>query len=261
MIGREELLIYARQKNVDPFWIENDYLQHIALACIYSEFSNELVFKGGTALQKAFGLNRLSRDLDFNLTGGNPTAKMEVAVKRISDFYESSLEGPFKTKHGEGFRVIILGPSYASTGVKHPMPITMNEVEKVEIAPQFKTINPGILYRDPDMRTYSMLVMQEEEMLAEKVRAVLTRKAVEPRDLYDIWFMLNNGVRFNNALARKKTEFDHGTFRESAFKRRMKEAGSAWEDDLKPLINPLPGYVDVVSYLSKNLKIGQLKRL
>jgi len=87
MMSREDILAYARTQGIDPFMIENDYLQHIALTCIYSEFSNELVFKGDTALQKLYGLNRLSRDLDFNLIEGNEEAKLSKAVKRISDYH------------------------------------------------------------------------------------------------------------------------------------------------------------------------------
>ena len=52
------------------FWqAEKDYLQHLFLRELYSTVGTELVFKGGTALQKAYGLHRFSRDLDFNLKG------------------------------------------------------------------------------------------------------------------------------------------------------------------------------------------------
>ena len=44
---------------------EKDYLQHIVLSRIFSRIGSEIIFKGGTSLQKCFGLDRFSEDLDF----------------------------------------------------------------------------------------------------------------------------------------------------------------------------------------------------
>lgn len=249
MIDRSDILTYARSRGTDPFWIENDYLQHIALMCIYSEFTDELVFKGGTALQKVYGLNRLSRDLDFNLSNRESANKMEKAVKKMDDYYETSYAGPEKVKHGLGFTVSVNGPSYGDTGVKHKLPITMNVEEKLELKPLFKTINPGRIYKDPDLVTYSLLAIDETEAMAEKIRAVLTRKEVEPRDVYDIWFMLNNGVKIEIEMAKRKVEFDHGKFSMKLFRSRLLEVQGTWEDDLSQLVKPLPQYQEVHKYL------------
>ena len=54
--------------------VESDYLQHILLLLLSRRAGNWLVFKGGTALQKAYGLNRFSDDLDF-------TSKKERVLK------------------------------------------------------------------------------------------------------------------------------------------------------------------------------------
>ncbi len=56
--------------------VESDYLQHILLLFLSRRAGNWLVIKGGTALQKAYGLNRFSDDLDF-------TAWILHAKKRI----------------------------------------------------------------------------------------------------------------------------------------------------------------------------------
>ena len=44
---------------------QRDYLQHLILWLLYAR-SQELVFKGGTALRLVYGGNRYSEDLDFN---------------------------------------------------------------------------------------------------------------------------------------------------------------------------------------------------
>ena len=253
MLDRDMVLAYAKERKMDPFWLENDYMQHIALSCLYSEFSNELIFKGGTALQKAYGLNRLSRDLDFNFPAELDIGKLDRVAKRMSDYYKTSIGPPTRVKHGVGFRLQILGPSYKATGLPHVLPLTMNLDEKVELKPVFKTINPAITYGDPDLRAYSILVMDEREILAEKVRAVLTRKEAEPRDFYDIWFLLNSGIKFDRRLAERKTEYDKGRFSAALFRRRLSSVKTAWKKDLGQLINPLPDYRAVAAYLAKNM--------
>jgi predicted nucleotidyltransferase component of viral defense system len=254
MIDRNDILTYARLGGADPFWIENDYLQHIALISVYSEFSNELVFKGGTALQKVYGLNRLSRDLDFNLSDMGSASKMKNVVKRINDYYESSYVGPDRVKHGIGFTLSVKGPSYNDTGVQHKLPITMNIEEKLELKPLFKTINPGKIYKDPDLITYSLLVIDEIEAMAEKIRALVTRKEVEPRDVYDIWFMLNSGVKVDVDMVKRKVEFDHGRFSARLLKNKLEEVRNLWEKDLNPLVRPLPEYEEVHTYLLGKFK-------
>lgn len=225
--------------------MENDYLQHIALSSLYSEFSNELVFKGGTALQKVYGLNRLSRDLDFNLLNvQDPDPALRRMARKASAYYECDLGPPARIKHGVGYKLRIKGPSY--TGAEHVLPLTFNLLEKVELEPSFKTINPGPVYKDPDMRVYSVFVMKEEEILAEKVRAVLTRKTLEPRDVYDIWFLLNKGIGFDMNMAKRKVESDSAVFSIGEFKKKIVELSEKeWHGDLSPLIHTLPDYKDV----------------
>ncbi len=254
MIGRDAILEYSRRKRVNPFWIENDYLQYIVLMELYKEFSNELVFKGGTALQKVYGLERLSRDLDFNLQGIEPGPKLERSTRGINDYYKASCRGPEKLKHGLSFMFYINSPSYEATGRQHQMPITFNLEEKVMLKPMFKTINPGAIYRDPDLHTYSLLAMDESEILAEKVRAAMTRKDTEPRDFYDIWFMLNKGVPLDMAMVSKKLNFAHSVFSIAYFRSRLRGVKENWKQDLGPLIDPLPEYGEVAKYIIHQFK-------
>lgn len=242
MIGRDEIMIYARQRGVDPFFIENDYLQNIALICIYEEFSNELVFKGGTALQKIYGLTRLSRDLDFNLIKGDPHKKFERVVKRMCNYYISSIASVKNVKHGIGYKLHIEGPSFNATGIKHLLPITFNTEEKLSMEPVFKSVNPSMIYKDPDLYTYSLLIMNIEEMIAEKMRALLTRKKVKPRDLYDIWFLLNSGFNINMKLVCKKMEYDHASFSIENLQKRIDGIKNTWESDLRAITKNIPKY-------------------
>src|SRR3989337_4605846 len=65
MLSRKSLESMKSTLGLNLGQIERDYLQHIVLLFLYRHAGNWLVFKGGTALQKAYGLNRFSEDLDF----------------------------------------------------------------------------------------------------------------------------------------------------------------------------------------------------
>ncbi len=65
MISRKELQEYAQIKKLNLGQAEKEYFQNIVLFILYEQFGKELVFKGGTALSKAYGLERFSEDLDF----------------------------------------------------------------------------------------------------------------------------------------------------------------------------------------------------
>jgi predicted nucleotidyltransferase component of viral defense system len=68
MLTRNDLLPYKEATGFNLGQIEKDYVQHLFLMNLYRRVGDEIAFKGGTALQKTYGLNRFSEDLDFALT-------------------------------------------------------------------------------------------------------------------------------------------------------------------------------------------------
>ena len=67
MLTRNDLVEYSETMSFNLGQIEKDYIQHVFLINLYRRVGDEIVFKGGTALQKCYGLNRFSEDLDFTL--------------------------------------------------------------------------------------------------------------------------------------------------------------------------------------------------
>ena len=92
MLNREELQDTPIDFNL--YQKEKDYLQHIILARIYSRINSQLVFKGGTSLQKCMGLNRFSEDLDFITSKGFHTGAIERAILDVGRFYTTSYVVP-----------------------------------------------------------------------------------------------------------------------------------------------------------------------
>lgn len=62
---KNELRTYSQKMNYNLGQLELDYYQHFILHKLFEKF-NTIYFKGGTCLQKCYGIKRFSEDLDFN---------------------------------------------------------------------------------------------------------------------------------------------------------------------------------------------------
>ena len=101
-MNRNELIKYKDKMNYNLYQLELDYMQHKILAKLYNKF-NTIYFKGGTCLQKCYGIKRFSEDLDFNY--------FDVNIKEIIDYLEKELEikatDMHSTKFGTSFTIKI----------------------------------------------------------------------------------------------------------------------------------------------------------
>ncbi len=234
MIKKEELLRIASLKGLPLRFAELDYLQDIAMLGIYQEFGNKLVFKGGTCLYKLYKLNRFSEDLDFtaekkfkpkdffsrlpyifSLFNINCSVKVELFQHSINVYLE--LNGPLYDGRKESRSRLILNISLR---------------ERVFFPPQ--RIPYASLYQE--VRSFDMYVMEEKEILAEKVRAVYQRE--KARDLYDIWYLLTiKKIPVDLTLVQKKLQHISLKFSKGMFFKKIQEKKSSWQTDLASLIS------------------------
>ncbi len=84
MINKELLSQASVGKGlINKEYIEKDYFQDLLLYQLYKQ-TNQLVFKGGTALYKFYQLPRFSEDLDFSaLHGGEPKKRLNLPWKKF----------------------------------------------------------------------------------------------------------------------------------------------------------------------------------
>ncbi|PTD93891.1 hypothetical protein C9439_05370 [archaeon SCG-AAA382B04] len=183
--------------------VETLYLQDIVLHAVYRNVVDELVFKGGTALLKLYNLDRFSEDLDFTATEQMDLKEIvKAAVQHLESFgvkVEKAETGT--TKNSFNARIGIKGPLY--TGDERSLNFVRIEVNKRTQAekPIVKRYTPNF----PDIPAFEILALREEEILAEKIRALATR--TQPRDLYDIYHLLNKGVKTNKKLVEEKLKY------------------------------------------------------
>ena len=230
---------------------EKDYLQHLFLFFLSRKTKNELVFKGGTALQKTFGLNRFSIDLDFTLAA--PNLQLVGIVEKIINEYDAldyhSSHSSKETNVSETFFIKTQGPLYlGSEASLSTLRVEVSKREPVVLPPEFKEIKPAY----SDVMPYTLLVMDLKEILAEKIRAIMTRK--KPRDAYDAYFLLQKKVELKTELLSKKLEYYDIEFSEAAFEERLASLESIWEKELSHLMAAVPNYLEVKNFLTGKIK-------
>lgn len=232
MMTKGELAEVAAAKRLSERNAERDYLLELVMYSL-SGSGDSLAFKGGTALYKFHNLNRFSEDLDFTI--GARRFSVERAVERtIRDSAAIGITGTIEEMRSYrnecNVRLMFCGPLY--DGRKESLTrITINlssrerpqMVERLLLIPSYKEIPAFELY-----------VLDPRELLAEKVRAIMTRS--KPRDVYDLWFLLKKGVPIDIDLINRKLKVASLRFEKGRFGRALEGKRGMWSKDLKMLI-------------------------
>ncbi len=107
-------------------------------------------------------------------------------------------------------------------------------------------IKPVLHFYNAFSDVFKVPVMSLEEIMAEKIRAILYTK--HPRHLHDVWYLNDHGVKLNPDMIRTKIktvygdEFDIDKFRDGVAEKR-----NDWINDLRPLLPNDPPDFDSVS--------------
>ncbi|MFO8050659.1 MAG: nucleotidyl transferase AbiEii/AbiGii toxin family protein [Thermoplasmatota archaeon] len=182
--------------------LEQDYIQSLFLREIYRNDS-DLVFKGGTFIKHAFGLDRFSEDLDFTLF-------RKIDIRSLLNRASSSLERYGSTGRIDNYREDDLkvnarlryaGPLYG--GTERSMGSIMIEISKRNDIFR-EPVWTRLFFRYPETGVVNVLSLSREEVLAEKLRALSMRG--KGRDLYDVWFLLRSKAKTDVDLFHKKME-------------------------------------------------------
>ncbi len=238
---------------ITPAQAEKDYLQEMLLLNLFSvKPVRMLVFRGGTALSKLYATGRFSEDLDFVLM--EPTEKGVVkeqvgkAINRMNDYYQTgfTLE---EYRNILKYELKLDGPVYNAVHnnqAKQTIRIDINTYA-------FPLMKPALMRRVPiydDIRPYYLYSEQPEELVADKIGAILERKRAVARDAYDLWIMLvKYKVKIDMGLVNRKLSLygkrgdEH--FIKSIFIKRLASIGRVWEKEISQLTSTYIGYKDV----------------
>jgi predicted nucleotidyltransferase component of viral defense system len=241
MLTRTQIQRLAQRNHIGMQAQERDYLQHLLLMLLYSR-SQALIFKGGTALRLVYRGGRYSEDLDFSVlaSGDSVGAAVRSAEFRtlwqavVTDLHDFGAEGEIRnTWEGEvglSFDVSYQGPLYdgrdRSKG-KVRVDISLRDEP-------LTTRRELVRSEYDDVRPFVVTVLSPDHLLAEKVRALLVR--AKPRDLYDVWLLIEQGVHLDGDLIGQKLKLYEMNLAQAVVAAALTRARADWERDLRPLL-------------------------
>lgn len=251
--------------------LERDYcLAWFLVGLSGSTLREQLVFKGGTALKRCyFGDYRFSEDLDFTLTGEMPIESILNGLEEVYARVRSASGIQFSYSRGDRkehqnshtFYLAYEGPLPAASPREVKVDITISE-RLVLPVPDRAVLRGYDEYADLtencQIRVYAL-----EEIAVEKVVALTDRVRNEPRDLYDVWYLISGG---HVDLAMLVSEIDsklefRGRNRDAMgeeFKRKEARYKRLWNARLGSQMAELPPFDDVFRSVRRSLRAAGL---
>jgi len=191
------------------------------LSCMSkSGLASDICFQGGTALRLCYGNNRYSEDLDFVSSKKVDEEKIAEFKRLISEqiVAEYGVEAEFKNpkqtsgnSNASGIDVkrwsikIELGKTIGGKKTKQKIHIEIAEgIPALDAQPRAVRALVNI----PEISTppIIMMVSSMEEILADKVVAIMGRPYLKARDIWDIKFLRDNGVKLNSSWVVQKVD-------------------------------------------------------
>lgn len=244
-MNKNQLQSYRDRTGYSFAQIEMDYYHHKILAYVYEKYS-KIFFKGGTCLQKCYGIKRFSEDLDFNYVGIEEKKLIEDIQNAITD--PNSIKETYKTPFGSSYILHIEGPLFDGTDqTKCRVRIDLREGDAL-LKPIVNVIDPIF----EDLPRYTVVAFAEEEILAEKVRALLTRK--QARDLFDLYELLKKNIVINYDLIEKKLKSYDISYSKSVLLEKINDLTAMYESELKKLVKIFPSFEECYSKVSESFK-------
>jgi len=255
MLDLKDIDLYAKKFKINQSVVYREFIQLVFLKEFYSQnWSDGIFFKGGTAIRLVFDGSRFSEDLDFTVMLGDDD--FEIQINKFWKYLEKTYGWSIKK------RKAMMGKNYLLTVLRE------NESYSLFINLDFsfreKVLCPDksvIKTEYPVIFTSFVAHLSKEEVLAEKIRAIMTRE--KGRDIYDLWFLLNMGTEIKDDLVLEKLgyykieEFD----KEKLLDRVSGFSKSQFVLDLKPFVpinqrDRLPELYDfVVEFIKQRLKM------
>ena len=245
MIDREKLR-EIHSNDLPLHVLEQDYIQALFLQKLYSE-TDGLVFKGGTFLKHAHGLDRFSEDLDFTAKENSEEVvnALTVAAEKLSDYgIEAEIDDIENNPNSVKCRLRYRGPLYdGSNRSIGSIEIDVSKRDDIIENPEWVRL----FFEYPETRVVNVLGLNKKELLAEKLRALSTRE--KARDLYDCWYLVNQSTGLDLELFREKMRAI-----EADEEIKISVTEDSWKKDLEIFLENPPKYELVRTQLLSKLE-------
>jgi predicted nucleotidyltransferase component of viral defense system len=244
----------ASKKGVPEEIIEKDYLIELILLYLAKDknFKDKIIFRGSTALKKVyFPEYRFSEDLDFlvekkeNLF--DDKERLDKLLQRISNDHPFQLSARVETTI-DRFQMFIIYNIIPEIRTTKELKI---DILRDEVIPSFK--RKRILFNYPEFELEKMELQTYilESVTSDKISRIFELDD-EPRDLYDLWYLLN--LNLDIKIIKKEFNKRHGfnihvpnllsEITKENFKRN-------WKIRLERQVKNLPSFEVVIKELKK----------
>ncbi|MEN9611750.1 MAG: hypothetical protein RLZZ628_2564 [Bacteroidota bacterium] len=266
MLKGREIQTIAGKIKVRDTQIEKDYIITWLLWGMAQNklFYDNLIFKGGTVLKKAYFEDyRFSEDLDFtllhNLMDDQIKNLFDELLKLVENKIGIQLKMSSLERHIQSgsiacyvYYVGPLGGKMENKSVK----IDITRGEKLLFEPIVK--NMFKTYSDLPADHFSLNCYPLEEIVVEKLVALMGR--TQPRDVYDLWYLLEENLIeldfLKTAFAQKAQHKGHKPdLFLSTWNRKTKQFQLQWKQYLAHQIADLPNVEAVWRAMNRHFKI------
>ncbi len=165
--------------------VRREYVQHLFLSSLYrSPHADALYFKGGTALRLLYRSPRFSEDLDFDASENNVRGIEDAIAAALEDMQRGGANVALdEVKKTSGGHLSIMRFLFGDETIPIRTEISLRKRN---------TRGTATLVTSAMIPDYTLVQLAEEDLVAGKIDALLSRK--KPRDFYDFYFLLRRNM-------------------------------------------------------------------
>lgn len=231
MIERKTIIDLSRKFEIDEYSILREYIQLLFLRDFYRiTESASVFFKGGTLIHLLLRSFRFSEDLDF--TADNSKAEIKKMVRLTVEKMEREATGLECELMSDDARSVVHCLKFPTDLSIRPLTI------RIEMSLREKPLTRKISVIETEfpVSPYPMVVHCDlEEVLAEKIRTILTRN--QGRDLFDLWYLFSKDIQLNEKYVINKMRFYKKEYNRSELIKRIEELPvKSLKDDLEKFL-------------------------
>ena len=189
MVAEDQIRKLITKYQTSELNVMREYFQHLFLSYFYQlAQSNEIYFKGGTALRIIYQSPRFSEDLDFSTNKENIPGIEDILLEVLGKIEKENIEVTLReaTPTSGGYLSTV---DFVLFEQKIPIQIQISFREK-------ENMREVVTVASDFIPPYTIIVLSEEQLIAQKMRALLDRK--KPRDFYDLYFILRKQLPIKN---------------------------------------------------------------
>lgn len=181
MISTAALRTLATKLQTTELNVRREYFQHLFLSYFYQQpLTDQIYFKGGTALRMLYGSPRFSEDLDFSSSVSDIRALEDAILGTLADIARENIVVDItesQTTSGGYLAIITFRGDHPPVSVQIEIFLRGGE-KQGEAATIISDLVPA----------YAIIALSREQFVDEKIQALLFRK--KARDFYDLYFIL-----------------------------------------------------------------------